>query len=204
MTTITFIGIGPRSKCPQPDSTRTSYRRGVQWSRGRQAVPGEAYTYGSWRGVFDCLRPRRDVFDAIDATTAWEPARRPGEGCPRGPRLTSCSVEAPLIVAGEGSRRRGRERVGTHCAVMYHQGCSSSSSSSVGGKSSPTETRNLLFRLILARRPSSYSDKMGSTGAALVLRRCLGRGAGGALRGRLRDVGSGSRIVTSSSGSKSG
>ena len=49
-----------------------------------------------------------------------------------------------------------------------------------------------MFRLILARRPSSYSDSTGSTGAALVLRRRFGRGAGGALR--LRDVGSGSRI----------
>ena len=41
----------------------------MQLSRGRQAVPGadEAYTYGSWRGVFDCLRPRRDVVDAVDA-----------------------------------------------------------------------------------------------------------------------------------------
>jgi GGDEF domain-containing protein len=41
----------------------------VQWSRGRQAVPGEAYTYGSWRGIFDCLRPRRGVADAFDAMT---------------------------------------------------------------------------------------------------------------------------------------
>ena len=72
---------------------------------------------------------------------------------------------------------------------MYHQGCSSSSSASGGGFKSPTETRNLLFRLILARRPSSYSDSTGSTGAALVLRRRFGRGAGGAPR--LRDVGSG-------------
>ena len=55
-----------------------------------------------------------------------------------------------------------------------------SSSASFGGKSSPTDTRNLLFRLILARRPSSYSDRTGSTGAALVLRRRFGRGAGGA------------------------
>ena len=59
----------------------------MQLSRGRQAVPGadEAYTYGSWRGVFDCLRPRRDVFDAIDATTAWEPARRPRRAARGGP-----------------------------------------------------------------------------------------------------------------------
>ena len=44
----------------------------MQLSRGRQAVPGadEAYTYGSWRGVFDCLRPRRDVADAFDADEA--------------------------------------------------------------------------------------------------------------------------------------
>ena len=42
----------------------------MQLSRGRQAVPGEAYTYGSWRGVFDCLRPRRDVVDAVDADEA--------------------------------------------------------------------------------------------------------------------------------------
>ena len=49
-----------------------------------------------------------------------------------------------------------------------------------GGKSSPTDTRNLLFRLILARRPNSYSDSTGSTGAALFLRRRFGRGAGGA------------------------
>ena len=39
----------------------------LQLSPGRQAVPGEAYTYGSWRGIFDCLRPRRDVVDAVDA-----------------------------------------------------------------------------------------------------------------------------------------
>ena len=44
----------------------------MQLSRGRQAVPGadEAYTYGSWRGIFDCLRPRRDVVDAFDADEA--------------------------------------------------------------------------------------------------------------------------------------
>ena len=44
----------------------------MQLSRGRQAVPGadEAYTYGSWRGIFDCLRPRRDVADAFDADEA--------------------------------------------------------------------------------------------------------------------------------------
>ena len=44
--------------------------------------------------------------DAIDATEAWEPSRRPRRAARAGaPRLTSCSVEAPLIVAGEGSRR---------------------------------------------------------------------------------------------------
>ncbi len=44
----------------------------MQLSRGRQAVPGadEAYTHGLWRGIFDCLRPRRDVADAFDADEA--------------------------------------------------------------------------------------------------------------------------------------
>ena len=44
----------------------------MQLSRGRQAVPGadEAYTHGLWRGIFDCLRPRRDVVDAVDADEA--------------------------------------------------------------------------------------------------------------------------------------
>ncbi|CAH0368228.1 unnamed protein product, partial [Pelagomonas calceolata] len=64
---------------------------------------------------------------------------------------------------GEG-KRSGRLR--PQRAVMYHQGCSSSSSASFGGNKSPTDTRNLLFRLILARRPSSYSDNTGSMGAA--------------------------------------
>ena len=59
----------------------------LQLSPGCQAVPGEAYTYGSWRGIFDCLRPRRDVFDAIDATTAWEPARRPRRAARGAPEL---------------------------------------------------------------------------------------------------------------------
>ena len=47
--------------------------------RCRHAVPGagEAYTYGSWRGGFDSLRPRWDVVDAIDATTASEQIGRP-------------------------------------------------------------------------------------------------------------------------------
>ena len=51
----------------------------MQLSRGRQAVPGadEAYTHGLWRGVFDCLRPRRDVVDAIDADEAIDGCSEP-------------------------------------------------------------------------------------------------------------------------------
>ena len=49
----------------------------LQLSPGRQAVPGEAYTYGSWRGIFDCLRPRRDVVDAVDADEAIDGCLEP-------------------------------------------------------------------------------------------------------------------------------
>ena len=101
MTTITFIGIGPMSKCIQPNSAWTSYRRGVQWSRCRQAVPGEAYTYGSWRGVFDCLRPRRDVVDAVDADEAID-------GCSE-PRLwrLQLNITRQGFVGGCGTSRGG-------------------------------------------------------------------------------------------------
>ena len=51
----------------------------MQLSRGRQAVPGadEAYTHGLWRGIFDCLRPRRDVVDAVDADEAIDGCSEP-------------------------------------------------------------------------------------------------------------------------------
>ena len=74
MKTLACVGIGPRSKCPQAQLRldELSKRMPLQLSGGRQAVPGadEAYTYGSWRGIFDCLRPRRDVVDAVDADEA--------------------------------------------------------------------------------------------------------------------------------------
>ena len=41
------------------------------------SCPGEAYTYGSWGGVFDCLRPRRDVVDAVDADEAIDGCSEP-------------------------------------------------------------------------------------------------------------------------------
>ena len=73
----------------------------MQWSRGRQAVPGEAYTYGSWRGVFDGLRPRRDVVDAFDADEAID-------GClePRLWRL-QLNITRHGFVGGYGTGRGG-------------------------------------------------------------------------------------------------
>ena len=77
----------------------------MQWSRGRQAVPGEAYTYGSWRGIFDCLRPRRDVVDAVDADEAID-------GCSE-PRLwrLQLNITRQGFVGGYGTGRRRRSDV---------------------------------------------------------------------------------------------
>ena len=76
----------------------------MQLSRGRQAVPGadEAYTYGSWRGIFDCLRPRRDVVDAVDADEAID-------GCSE-PRLwrVQLNITRRGFVGGCGTSRGGK------------------------------------------------------------------------------------------------
>ena len=84
MTTITFIGIGPRSKCPQAQLRldELSKRMPLQLSGGRQAVPGadEAYTHGLWHGALDDSRPRRGVADAFDADEALMGARSRASG----------------------------------------------------------------------------------------------------------------------------
>ena len=77
----------------------------MQLSRGRQAVPGEAYTYGSWRGIFDCLRPRRDVVDAVDADEAIDGCSEPCLG------WLQLNITRQDFVGGCGTGRRRRSDV---------------------------------------------------------------------------------------------
>ena len=79
----------------------------MQLSRGRQAVPGadEAYTYGSWRGIFDCLRPRRDVVDAVDADEAIDGYSEPCRG------WLQLNITRQDFVGGCGTGRRRRSDV---------------------------------------------------------------------------------------------
>ena len=79
----------------------------MQLSRGRQAVPGadEAYTHGSWRGIFDCLRPRRDVVDAVDADEAIDGYSEPCLG------WLQLNITRQDFVGGCGTGRRRRSDV---------------------------------------------------------------------------------------------
>ena len=67
------------------------------------------YTYGSWRGVFDCLRPRRDVADAFDADEAIDGCSEP------------CLWRLQLHITSRGEvlrqrrRRPGRVVLANHC-----------------------------------------------------------------------------------------
>ena len=75
----------------------------LQWLRGRQAVPGadEAYTHGSWRGIFACLRPRRDVVDAVDADEAIDGYSEPCLG------WLQLNITRQGFVGGYGTGRGG-------------------------------------------------------------------------------------------------
>ena len=101
VATIICRELGSRARGQAIGEARSlprSWRIGLCVRRGRTALWDTAPS-------LDGSTARRDVVDAIDATTAWEPARRP-RGAPRGgPRalaLTSCSVEALLMCSRGG------------------------------------------------------------------------------------------------------
>ena len=105
MTTIAFVGIGPRSKCPQAQLRLDELSKRCRRCDGRAAVKlSQALARRKVR-----LVARRFRLPEAPAVRRRRHRRDNGlgagpeasEGCPRGPQLTSCSVEALLMIAGK-------------------------------------------------------------------------------------------------------
>ena len=109
MTTITFIGIGPRSRSRKSEPAWTSYRRGV--ASATVALPsscprrGRGVAYGSWHGASGRLEARRDVVDAVDADEAIDGYSEPCLG------WLQLNITRQDFVGGCGTGRRRRSDV---------------------------------------------------------------------------------------------
>ena len=109
MTTIAFVGIGPRSKCPQAqlrlNELSKRYCRAIVARPSSCPRRGRGVTYGSGTTAPGGSRPRRYVVDAVDADEAID-------GCSE-PRLwrLQLNITRHGFVGGCGTGRRRRSDV---------------------------------------------------------------------------------------------
>ena len=109
VTTIAYIGIGPRSRSRKSEPAWTSYQRGAAAATGAllSSCPrrGRGVAYGSWHGASGRLEARRDVVDAVDADEAIDGYSEPCLG------WLQLNITRQDFVGGCGTGRRRRSDV---------------------------------------------------------------------------------------------